>query len=143
MRAGIKPEVIVLRQARYASALQVTQLVGNAVPFFSVIRRRNLRRNYRPQRRQLGIYLEKMFLSRRHIIFGEDRFSGALRDAERAINALFRIDDQKVWAFVETVDGTNLDAIGVFALDAVVSDDVGHDTLVMDRDIIVSTEAAI
>jgi hypothetical protein len=36
------------------------------------------------------------------------------------------MDDEHVLALVETIDGAHLDAIGVFALDAGLSDDVSH-----------------
>jgi hypothetical protein len=36
------------------------------------------------------------------------------------------VDDQHVFALVEAIDGADLDAISIFALDAVFSDDVGH-----------------
>jgi hypothetical protein len=36
------------------------------------------------------------------------------------------MDDEHVLAFIEAVDGANLDAVHVFAADAVVRDDVGH-----------------
>jgi hypothetical protein len=36
------------------------------------------------------------------------------------------MDDEHVLALIEAVDGADLDAIHVLALDAVVRDDVGH-----------------
>jgi hypothetical protein len=39
------------------------------------------------------------------------------------------MDDQHVLALVEAVDGTDLHAIHLLALDAVVGDDEGHGTL--------------
>jgi hypothetical protein len=36
------------------------------------------------------------------------------------------VDDQHVLAFVEAVDGANLDAIHVFAADAGFGNDIGH-----------------
>jgi hypothetical protein len=38
------------------------------------------------------------------------------------------MNDEHVLAFIEAVDRTDFDAVGVFALDAVVVDDVGHST---------------
>jgi hypothetical protein len=37
------------------------------------------------------------------------------------------MDDEHVLAFVEAVDGADLDAIHVLALDAILGDDIGHD----------------
>jgi hypothetical protein len=39
------------------------------------------------------------------------------------------MDDQHVLALVEAVHGADLDAVGIFALDAGFSDDVGHPRL--------------
>jgi hypothetical protein len=36
------------------------------------------------------------------------------------------MDDEHVLALIEAVDGANLDAVHVFALNAIVRDDVGH-----------------
>jgi 5-formyltetrahydrofolate cyclo-ligase len=47
--------------------------------------------------------------------------------AYAAVDALVGMDDQHVVALVETIDRANLDAIHVFAFDAIVSDHVGHD----------------
>src|SRR6185503_14839769 len=45
-----------------------------------------------------------------------DRVDGALRLADAAINAFVRVNDEHVLAFVEAVDRTNLDAVGVLTL---------------------------
>jgi hypothetical protein len=37
------------------------------------------------------------------------------------------MDDEHVLAFVEAVHGAHFNAVGVFALDAILCDDVGHD----------------
>ena len=54
-----------------------------------------------------------------------DRIRRAFRFANTAIDAFVGMNDQHVLAFVEAVYRTDLDAIGVFAFDAVFSDDVG------------------
>src|SRR5665811_2567394 len=51
-----------------------------------------------------------------------------IRDGS-AIDALFRVNDEHVFAFVEAIDRTHLHAVHVFALDAVVGDDIGHGAL--------------
>ena len=61
-----------------------------------------------------------------HIIFGIDRRGRALSNAQRAIDALFRIDHQEVGAFVETIDRTDIDTVGKLALDAIFSNNVSH-----------------
>src|SRR5690606_13426875 len=48
------------------------------------------------------------------------------RLANAAINAFIRVDDKHIFALVETVDRTHLDAIHVLATNAVVGHDIGH-----------------
>jgi hypothetical protein len=55
-----------------------------------------------------------------------DGLSRAFRFAHAAIDALIRMDDKHVLALIEAVDGADLHAIHIFALDAIFSDDVGH-----------------
>ncbi|EGE58766.1 hypothetical protein RHECNPAF_280065 [Rhizobium etli CNPAF512] len=39
------------------------------------------------------------------------------------------MDDEEILAFIEAVDGADFHAIGVFALDAIVGHDIGHEEL--------------
>jgi hypothetical protein len=55
-----------------------------------------------------------------------DSVDWALRLSDAAIDALVGMDDEHIVALIEAVDRANFDAIGVFALDANFSDDVGH-----------------
>jgi len=56
----------------------------------------------------------------------EDCFRWTFRDADAAVNALVGMDDEHVLAFVEAVHRTHFDAVHIFALDAIVRDDVSH-----------------
>ncbi len=55
-----------------------------------------------------------------------DGASGAFGFANAAIDALVGIDDEHILAFIEAIDGANLDAIHIFAKDAGIGNDVGH-----------------
>ncbi|VFU10856.1 protein of unknown function [Methylocella tundrae] len=55
-----------------------------------------------------------------------DRFGGAFGFADAAVNAFVRMDNEHVFAFIEAVYRTHLHAIHVFALDAILQDDIGH-----------------
>src|SRR3546814_17586093 len=57
---------------------------------------------------------------------GQSRRGRAFRFAHAAVDALVRVDDQHILALVETVHGANLDAIHIFAADAVIGHDIGH-----------------
>jgi hypothetical protein len=61
-----------------------------------------------------------------HIFFGVDGIHRAFGDAHRAVNALVWVNRQKIGAFAEAVNGANVDAIGVLALDAGFGDGMGH-----------------
>src|SRR4029077_18799927 len=55
-----------------------------------------------------------------------DGLGRAFRLANTAINALVGMNDEHIFALVEAIDGTHLDAIGVLALNAVFGDDISH-----------------
>src|SRR6266850_144627 len=87
-------------------------------------RRGSLARDVRPLHREVGVHLEPLF--RLAVRVGKDRLGRALGLADPAVDALVGVDHQHVLALVEAVDGADLDAVHVLALDAVFGDDVGH-----------------
>ena len=97
-----------------------------AIPLLGVGQWLSLFGDDRPGAGQFSVQFDEAFLSCRQIIFGEDGFGRALRLAQRAIDAFFRIDDQEVKAFVETVDRTDVNAIGVFTFDTVFNYYISH-----------------
>ena len=82
--------------------------------------------DHRPLLRELGVQLLELLLAGGQLLLGEDRLHRALGLAQRAVDALLRVDGEKVRTFVKAVDGADLDAIHVLALDAVFGDDEGH-----------------
>ena len=87
--------------------------------------------NHRPNFCQRGVQHDKFTLTIRHIILSKDGLCGALGHAKRAINALVRVDREKVGTLVKTVHGADFHAVREFALDAVLSNNVGHFSLRM------------
>ena len=63
----------------------------------------------------------------RHVFFGVDGADRALRNTYRTVDALVWVDGEKVWAFAETVDRTNVHTVGVLTLDTGFGDNVRHD----------------
>jgi hypothetical protein len=61
-----------------------------------------------------------------HVFFGVNGVHRALGDTHGAVDALIGIDGEKVGAFAKAVHGADVDAIGVFALDAGFGDGMGH-----------------
>src|SRR5688572_8845435 len=114
------------RPRRAESALEQRELALASLPLLGVLGRRLLLRDHRPLSCQLGIERLEALLAIRDLLLRENRLDGALRLAERAVDALLRIDDQHVRPLVETVHGADLDAVHVLALDAVFGDDKGH-----------------
>src|ERR1700678_3034062 len=72
--------------------------------------------NIRPSLGIFGVDLEPLFEARLGIRL--DGVGGTFRLAHTAIDALVRMDDQHVLALVKAIDGADLDAVGIFALDA-------------------------
>src|SRR5687767_7360298 len=83
-----------------------------------------LGRDVGPTLGKLPIELKPLFQARLGVwLNGIHR---ALWLADPAIDALVGMDDEHVLALVEAIDRANFDAIGVFALNAFLVDDVGH-----------------
>jgi hypothetical protein len=76
--------------------------------------------------RQSGIERKEVPLRCRQIDIVIDRIDRTLRHAHRAIDAELGIDDQKIGAFAETIHRTNIDTIGMFAVQAGCGDNKGH-----------------
>src|SRR6516162_858113 len=100
------------------------ELVGQPFPLFRVCRGGLFGSDIGPSLCIFSVDPEPFFGPRFSI--GLDRFNRAFRLAHAAVDALVRVDDQHVLALVKTIDGANLDAVHVFAFDAIVVDDVGH-----------------
>src|SRR5256886_4753993 len=82
--------------------------------------------NHRPELGELGVQRLEVLLARGQLLLGEDRLDRALGLAQRAVDALLRIDGEEVRSLVETVDRADLHAVHVLALDAVFGDDKSH-----------------
>src|SRR5262249_47914094 len=76
--------------------------------------------------RFVDIGLSPVGLIFRYVVVGEDRFDGTFRNACVAIDAGVSVDVKTVRQFVESFDGTNRGAVGVFTINARFSYDVGH-----------------
>src|SRR6201998_2015473 len=100
------------------------ELVEDALPLFSVRGRRLFGRDIWPNLRIFGIDAEPLFQTWLGIRL--DRVNRAFRLAYAALDAFVRVDDQHVFALVKTIDRANLNAVHVFAFDAIVVDDIGH-----------------
>ena len=83
-----------------------------------------LSRDVRPSFREFPVYFQPLLSSR--LCIWLDRINRTLGLANTAVDTLVGMDDEHILAFIEAVDRTNLNAIGVFALDTVFIDDVGH-----------------
>src|SRR5205814_7042813 len=97
---------------------------GLAVPIFGVLRRFFLHRDVGPGFRVFGVEFQKLLQSRLGVRL--DRVDRAFRFADATVDAFVGVNDEHVRTFVEAVDRTDFDAIGIFALDAIVVDNVGH-----------------
>lgn len=67
----------------------------------------------------------------RKFAFFEDRSRGALWFTGATVDALVWIDRERIFAFVETINRTNCNAVGVFALNAWICNDKRHSNLLV------------
>ncbi len=80
----------------------------------------------RALRRHFGVQGGEVFPLFRQVVFVEDCFDGAFRDAGFAVDALVGMDVENLFPFVKTFDGAHYNAVGVFACEAWFSNDVCH-----------------
>ena len=109
------------------SARSSFELVLDAFPLLGVRGRLLHLADHRPFLRQLRVQLLEVLLAGGNLLFGEDRLDRAFGLAQRAVDALVRIDHQKIRALVEAVHGTDFHAVHVLALDAAFGDHERHD----------------
>jgi hypothetical protein len=94
------------------------------LPVLRVGRRRFFYRNVWPDSRVFGIQPQPFLQPWLGVRF--DRVNWAFRHADPAIDALVRMDDEHVLAFIKAVHRTHFDAIHNLTTDAVVVDDIGQ-----------------
>src|SRR6266568_1002447 len=107
-------------------ALQERELVLHVLPPVGVLGSGFGVRDHGPDLGELGVQCGEFLLLLGHVFLGRDRVHGTLGDADRAIDALVRVYHKHVRPLVEAIDGADIHAVGVFALDAAFHDDVGH-----------------
>jgi hypothetical protein len=101
------------------------KLTGFLFELFAVRRRLFFERDHRPKLSIFGID-RKPFAIRFIFCVRHDCVDRAFGFAHAAINALIRMDDEHVFAFVEAVHWTDFDAVHELAFNAFVFDDVSH-----------------
>src|SRR5262245_29423133 len=82
---------------------QQCQFAWLAFPFLRVGGRRALLGDHGPLLREIGVHLFELFLTGRQLFFGKNRFHRTLGLAQRAVDALVRIDGEEIRSFVEAV----------------------------------------
>ena len=82
--------------------------------------------DHRPTGGSLGVDGNEVPLVGGQVFFGIDGIDGAFGDAHRAVDAFVRIDDQKVRAFLETIDRADIYAVGVLAAYTGIGHDMGN-----------------
>lgn len=70
-----------------------------------------------PLQRQLGVQGREVKLVTRHASVGIDGLHRAFGSAQRAVDAIGRIDGQKIRTFAESLHRADIDAVGVLAAD--------------------------
>ena len=82
--------------------------------------------NYFGLRRHLGIHLDVVLPLFGYIVFVENGFNRAFRDAGFAVNAFFRMNIKHLFALVKALNGADHDTIGISATYARLGNNVGH-----------------
>jgi hypothetical protein len=106
--------------------LQVLHLALNAVPLIGVRQRGLFFGDYGPLSGEFYIQCNKLLLIDGHIVFREYRIGRACRHTDVTVDALVRVDDEKVWTLMKGFNGADINTIGVFAPDTVFGNDISH-----------------
>src|SRR6266849_4180188 len=107
-------------------ALQMLELVLHVLPLVGVPGCGLHVGDDGPDPGKLGVQHGELLVLLGHVFLGQNRVHRALGDAHGAIDAFVRVDHQHVRPLVEAIDGADIDAVGVLALDAAFGDDVSH-----------------
>src|SRR5690606_2329021 len=107
-------------------ALEMLQLAFDLDPLVSVRSRILAFDNDRPGLGQLGIEADKVLHACRHVILGKNGLRRTLCHAQGTVDALLGVDHEEVRAFMEAIHRAHINAIRVFALDAVVGYNISH-----------------
>lgn len=100
------------------------QLARASIIVFRVRLRLALRRYIGPNFRIFGIQAQPTVETWLGIRL--DRLCGTFRFTDPAVDTFVRVNNKHVFTFVKAIDRTHLNAIQVFALDAVLNHNVGH-----------------
>ncbi len=112
---------------RDGAPVEFVELVFFVLKFIRSRERRARLVDHGPIRREFFVQLEVVALLLRQIFFRKNCVDRALVDARTAVDAFIRVDDEHICAFVEAIHRANGDAVRVFALNARVSNNVGHE----------------
>src|SRR5690606_11109544 len=100
------------------------QLSGDPIHFLGFWKGVLLRGNIGPFCRIFRVQFQPLIEARFSV--GADRLGRAFRFTYAAVDALVGIDDEHVFAFVETIDRADLDAVRIFAANAIIGHDIRH-----------------
>jgi len=128
-----------LRRGSLATLISLTRLGGKelvefpatTVIFLGVGLRFALHRNVRPYFGVFSVEAEPFFETGVGVRL--NRLRGTFRLANAAVDTFVGVDDEHVLAFVETIYGAYFHAIHIFALDAILHDDISHAYLLRRR----------
>ena len=107
-------------------SLEKIKFVGFPCPFLMVVGRVLLFSNVGPLFCEFSVQLYKLDLVFWGFVIRKYCVDWALRLAKSAIDTLVWMDNKEVWSLVEAINWTHLDAVCVFAFDAVFSNDKGQ-----------------
>ena len=107
-------------------SLKKLALLFNLGPFVGILGVGLESGNAGPDSGEFGIEFNKCLLVVGDILFREDGIHGAFWNAHSTVDALFRVNDQKVGPLAETVNRADIDAVGVTASNTGLGNNVGH-----------------
>ena len=102
------------------------ELVGHAVPVVRVFEGFFGATDTLEARGKFGIEGDELHLILRHVFFGKNRIGRALGNTNGTIDALIRINDEKVGSFSKTVDRTHVHTVRELTFNTIFRHDMRH-----------------
>ena len=99
------------------------KFIGLVFPFFGILWWIFLNGDNGPDSGKLSVESKILLIFGFHVFFCNDCINWALWLAQRTIDALFRVNDKEIRAFVKTIDWADFDTVSVFTFDAVFGND--------------------
>jgi hypothetical protein len=114
---------------------EVLDLTGNSFPFFCLFHGGFHLGDIGPFLRKLRVQHQELMLIFRQLVFRIDCIYRTLGLTQGAVDALIGVNNQEIWAFIETVYWTHFNTVCVLTKNAVFANNKSHDLSISETEV--------